>query len=101
MRITAVEAWRVDMRLEEPYTIAYETVSEVTNVFVRVVTNRRVVGHGCAAPDEQLTGETAAGALAALTGPVATELRGSDPMRRTLLLEQLREPLRGQPSVLA
>jgi L-alanine-DL-glutamate epimerase-like enolase superfamily enzyme len=101
MRITAVEAWRVDMRLEEPYTIAYETVSEVTNVFVRIVTNRRVVGHGCAAPDEQLTGETPEGALAALNGHVAQELRGSDPMRRTKLLEQLRAPLLAQPSVLA
>jgi L-alanine-DL-glutamate epimerase-like enolase superfamily enzyme len=101
MKITRVEAWQVEMRLSEPYTIAYETVERVTNVFVRIVTNRRVAGHGCAAPDEQVTGETPASAMAALQGPVATELAGSDPMRRTLLIEQLREPLRASPSVRA
>ena len=101
MKITRVEAWAVDMRLSEPYTIAYETVERVTNVFVRIVTNRRVAGHGCAAPDEQVTGETAASALDALQTVVANELKGSDPMRRTLLIEQLREPLRASPSVRA
>ena len=96
-----MQAWRVDMRLAEPYTIAYETVERVSNVFVRVVTSGRIVGYGCAAPDEQVTGETPEGALAAFSDIVGPELKGSDPMRHAFLIEQLREPLRPHRSVKA
>ncbi len=49
MKITAIEAWRIDMPLVEPYTIAYETVSHATNILLRLDTGR-FVGWGCAAP---------------------------------------------------
>ena len=51
MRITGVEAWLVKMRLGRPYTSAYDTLDTTANVFVRVLTDRRYVGCGCAAPD--------------------------------------------------
>ncbi|HXV62465.1 MAG TPA: hypothetical protein VEK15_17325 [Vicinamibacteria bacterium] len=51
MKITRVEAWSVDMKLAEPYTIAYETISRATSVFLRVETNADISGFGCAAPD--------------------------------------------------
>ena len=35
MKITRVEAWPVVMRLGEPYSIAYESVSQAINVFER------------------------------------------------------------------
>jgi len=101
LRITGVEAWPVSMRLAEPYTIAYETVGEVTNVFVRIDTNEGIVGRGCAAPDEPVTGETVAGALADLRDTVTPALRGSDPLRQALLMERLRKSLARSPSVLA
>lgn len=101
MRITRVEAWPVNMRLVEPYTIAYETVEHVANVFVRIETNRNVVGYGCAAPDEHVTGETAAGAARAFDDIVGPSLRGSDPLRYVRLLERLKDALGKQPSVLA
>jgi L-alanine-DL-glutamate epimerase-like enolase superfamily enzyme len=101
MRIERVEAWVVAMRLDEPYTIAYETIEHAHNVFVRVVTNRRLVGYGCAAPDEQVTGETAQSALAAVRDVADPVLRGRDALRQTRRMEQLREALPAAPSVRA
>ena len=101
MKITRVEAWPVAMTLAEPYTIAYETVASATNVFLRIETSRGIVGYGCAAPDEEITGETADGVLEALRTVVEPAVRGSDPLRPAMLLERLRRPLLGRPSTLA
>jgi L-alanine-DL-glutamate epimerase-like enolase superfamily enzyme len=101
MKITKVEAWRVTMRLAEPYTIAYETVQETTNVFLRVETNQGINGYGCAAPDEQITGETADSVLRAIENAVKPSISHSDPLRSAMLLERLKPPLEGQSSVLA
>ena len=67
MKITSLECWPVTMRLEEPYTIAYEHVEETTNIFVRINTDAGVLGFGCAAPDEAVTGETPDSVLDALS----------------------------------
>ena len=101
MRIVAVEAWPVEPELREPYTIAYETVERVENVFLRVTTDGPVVGYGCAAPDLTLTGETVATVLDAVERLAAPRLAGADPLRFALLLEQLRPPLDRQPAAFA
>lgn len=89
MRITQIEAWPVTMKLREPYTIAYETVDEATNVFLRIETDRGVTGYGCAAPDVGVTGETPEGCLGDLRDVAAPLLKGGDPTRYALLLEKL------------
>lgn len=101
MKITHIEAWPVTLRLKEPYSIAYETVEVVTNVFLRVETDRGIVGYGCAAPDASVTGETAEAVLASLRDAVQSTLVGSDPWRTAWLLESLKASLKGQPSTLA
>jgi L-alanine-DL-glutamate epimerase-like enolase superfamily enzyme len=101
MKITHIEAWAVTMRLAEPYTIAYETVHETTNVFLRVETNQGITGYGCAAPDRQITGETSDSVLQALNDVVDSSIKGSDPLRPTMLLERLKPQLKSQPSALA
>ena len=63
MKITTIEAGKVTFKLSEPYTIAYETVEMAENVFVRIETDGDLVGFGCAAPDEPVTGETVAESL--------------------------------------
>jgi L-alanine-DL-glutamate epimerase-like enolase superfamily enzyme len=101
MKITHIEAWAVTMPLREPYTIAYETVTSTTNVFLSLHTNQNVVGYGCAAPSEAVTAETAVTALDAIHSIVVPQLRGKDPLRLMKLIESLKEPLRSFPSVLA
>jgi L-alanine-DL-glutamate epimerase-like enolase superfamily enzyme len=101
MKITDIRAWPVSMRLAEPYSIAYETIHETTNVFLRVETNQGIVGHGCAAPDEQVTGERSEGVLKSLNDVVAPTIQGSDPLRPVMLLEKLKPLLKLQPSALA
>jgi L-alanine-DL-glutamate epimerase-like enolase superfamily enzyme len=98
MKITRVDAFEVKLRLEQPYTIAYETVESVSNVFLRLETNTKYTGLGCAAPDLAVTGETAETVLVAIRDVVERELHGSDPLRLAMLLERLRAPLAGQPS---
>jgi L-alanine-DL-glutamate epimerase-like enolase superfamily enzyme len=101
MRIVVTEAWPVEMKLAEPYTIAYETVDHTTNIFLRLETNTGIVGFGCAAPDLQVTGETPEGALASLKNIIAPIVQDSDPLRRTRILEQIKDELPDQPSACA
>jgi L-alanine-DL-glutamate epimerase-like enolase superfamily enzyme len=100
MKIRGIEFWVESLELREPYRIAYEEVARVDNVFLRLRTDSHV-GYGCAAPDLQVTGETAETVRAALAGIVEPALTGGDVWRRALLLAELEEPLREQPSALA
>ncbi len=101
MKITAVECGEVKLRLNEPYTIAYETVDSAENVFVRIETDGDLVGFGCAAPDREVTGESGETVSAAIHEVVEPSLRGSDPLRTAMLMERLRKPLDGHPAARA
>lgn len=101
MRIVRLESWRLDLPLRSPYSIAYQTIDRAPNVFVRLVTDGELVGSGCAAPDEDVTGESPEATEAALTGPAAELLRGGDAERPVQLLEALRAPLAAVPAARA
>ncbi len=101
MRIARVEAWPVEMRLSEPYSVAYESVESATNVFLRVETERGPAGFGCAAPDLHVTGETPEQVVRDLHETAASMLKGSDPLRRAKLTERLERALPDRPSARA
>ncbi len=101
MKITSVEAKTVTMPLKEAYTIAYETVDLACNVFLRVDTDGGVVGFGCAAPDQPVTGETPETVRRAITDIVEPALRGADPLRWSLILDDMRRDFAAMPSALA
>jgi L-alanine-DL-glutamate epimerase-like enolase superfamily enzyme len=101
MRVTKVEAWPVTLTLGEPYTIAYETVSETTNVFLRMETNQGITGYGCAAPDLAVTGETPKSVLDLCEFTIAPTLMRTDPLRSALQLSRLKPHLQGHPSAMA
>lgn len=100
MKIASVEAWTVPLRLTVPYTIAYETIDRVANVFLRVATNDGVTGFGCAAPDPAVTGESIDSVHATLA-LAADVMRGADPLRPARILEQLRKDIGRQPAAFA
>jgi len=101
MRITILEAWKEHLRLEEPYTIAYETIDRVVVVFVRAVTDTGIVGYGCAAPDLQVTGETPESVMEKFDSVVAAYMKKADPLRIALHMERLKSELPRDPSLLA
>jgi L-alanine-DL-glutamate epimerase-like enolase superfamily enzyme len=101
MRITRVESWRVDMRLDEPYTIAYETVEQVSNILLRLDLDLGPSGFGCAAPDPVVTGESPEAVLAGLRNVAEPILKGADPMRRLVHLETFQRELADLPSARA
>ncbi len=101
MKIVHIEAWPVKLRLNEPYTIAYETIDDTTNVFLRIETNSRIVGYGCAAPDPAITGETAETVLKTVDDLIRPLLKGADPLRIALQLEKLRPNLKSHLSATA
>lgn len=101
MRIVRMEAWIHSMGLREPYTIAYETVETAENVFINLVTDMGLVGHGCAAPDPEVTREDAEGTLERLLEVVEPVVVGEDPLRPAFVMEQLYQALPDAPATRA
>ena len=89
MRITRLQAWLVNLRLAEPYTVAYEHIEHAPNIFLRIETDKGIAGLGCVNPDEPVCGETPASVLAALEGPAAEALAGADQDRVIEFLKSL------------
>jgi len=89
------------MRLREPYTIAYETISSTGNVFLRIETDKGITGYGCAAPDLQITGETTESVLKACEAIVKPTLKGVDPLRIAFQMSKIQKPLKTRPSARA
>jgi L-alanine-DL-glutamate epimerase-like enolase superfamily enzyme len=101
MKITRVKVWPVEMKLEEPYTIAYETVAEVVNVFIRIETDKGTTGFGCAAPDLEITGETPESVLETVGAVYEPLLHHADPLRTARLIEATKARAKRQPSAVA
>ncbi len=101
MKITHVDVQPVTMRLKEPYTIAYETVDHTVNIFLRLVTDKEIIGYGVAAPDFEVTGETPAAVLDTCWNRIEPVLRGADPLRHARIMETLRKQFPAFPSALA
>ena len=57
MKITKIRQWTHALQLKEPYTIAYETISQVENTFIQIETESPHLGLGCAAPDKKVIGD--------------------------------------------
>jgi L-alanine-DL-glutamate epimerase-like enolase superfamily enzyme len=101
MKISRLEIWPVEMRLAEPYTIAYEKVEVTANIFLCLETNTGIVGYGCAAPDKQVTGETTDSVLKIFSDIIDPVVKHSDPLRLALIAEKLAPLLRDHPSAVA
>jgi L-alanine-DL-glutamate epimerase-like enolase superfamily enzyme len=101
MKIVQLETWPVEMRLIEPYAIAYEHIESATNIFLRIETNSGINGFGCAAPDKQVTGETPETVIKICNDVIRPVLKRSDPLRLALIAEKLALVLPANPSAVA
>jgi L-alanine-DL-glutamate epimerase-like enolase superfamily enzyme len=101
MKIVSLECWVEELKLQEPYIIAYEEIDVSVNVFIKINTNNSFTGWGCAAPDLEVTGESGETVIKAFQTVVEPYLKGKDPFTYSLIQEELRRELKHQPSVLA
>jgi o-succinylbenzoate synthase len=101
MKIKKIYFRSLDMELSEPYTIAYETFSSCTNVFLMAETDSGLKGWGCGAPDAGVTGETVADTLRVVEEYIEPLLINADPFDFTKIMEELRNLLPTNPSALA
>ncbi|MGB5554277.1 MAG: dipeptide epimerase [Flavobacteriaceae bacterium] len=101
MRITKITYERLELELSEPYTIAYETISRATNFILKIETDGKLVGYGCAAPDPVVTEETADEVDEAIRRTIIPFLRNENPFHYARIIEELGLMLKGKSSALA
>jgi len=58
MKIVAVRSYLKNMALTKPYTIAYNTFSDVSLAFFEVELENGIIGYGSGSPAEDVVGET-------------------------------------------
>ena len=100
MKITKISYERLDLKLSEPYTIAYETIDSSVNFILKVETDSHIVGHGCAAPDKIVTGEYPSEVEDAIQNVVSPYLRGKNPFNYALIIADLKKELGKRSSTL-
>jgi L-alanine-DL-glutamate epimerase-like enolase superfamily enzyme len=101
MKITKVHFERYDLKLNQPYTIAYEVVEGAANFVLHLETDLGLLGFGCAAPDLPVTGETPEMVELALKNVIQPFLLGKNPFAYAKWMEELQVLLKKQTSALA
>ncbi len=101
MKITRISYERLELKLAVPYTIAYETIDRTTNFILKIETDGKWVGYGCAAPDKVVTGETPEDVEKAINHEITDYLIGKDPFTYAFLLMELKQVLGKRASSLA
>lgn len=101
MKITHIDSRREHLPLTRPYTIAYETVSAVTNFIVEITTEDGRRGFGAASPSEHVADETEAACAQALTTEALGWLLGEDIRRAAALIRALGKSMADTPAARA
>ncbi len=78
MKITAIRSWLRNMALTKPYTIAYNTFSDVSIAFLEIELENGIIGYGTGSPAEDVVGETTEQTVANLQTDFVQELVGRD-----------------------
>jgi len=91
MKISSVEYFRIDMPLVQPYTIAYETVNEATNIILKLETDSGLTGWGCAAPDLEVTNETPGDVIRNIDQHITGLLKNESPFQVARITHHLKQ----------
>ena len=78
MKIESVDVWRKNLGNTRPYTIAFKTVDDVDNVFVKINLSNGQYGLGSGNPSFQVVGESLEDSLNTLTDENLAFLIGRD-----------------------
>ena len=78
MKIKSFKAYKKNLLLQKPYTIARETITDVENVFLEVELENGITGIGAANPSPEVVGETPAQTLQNLQSGFLESLIGKD-----------------------
>lgn len=101
MKIKKAKCYLHEMRLKVPYEIAYEHFDSAKNVFIEIESDRGITGFGCAAPDEQVTGETPEKILTVLESRILDQLIGKDATRLQPVISALWGEIPQYPGAIA
>ncbi|OYZ01657.1 MAG: dipeptide epimerase [Sphingobacteriia bacterium 28-36-52] len=78
MKIVAIRSFIKHMDLKKPYTIAYNTYTDVSIVFTEIQLANGIIGIGSASPAEDVVGESPIKTLANLESDFVQQLIGRD-----------------------
>lgn len=101
MKIKKITTWKEDLELTRPYTIAYETVSSVENVFVCLETESGITGIGAGSPAEDVTGEKISASEKALKDNLESILQGKDFRYCRSIVKKINASLADTPAAMA
>lgn len=83
------------------YTIAYEHIDQASNVILKITTNTGLTGWGCAAPDQEITQESADDVIQNIENYIIPLLKGQDPFQITRFHSELKDQNPNMRSALA
>ncbi len=78
MNIRKITAYRMDMALSKPYTVAFDTTSEVENVFLEIELSNGIVGIGAACASEFVIAESTDDTITNLRSDALQQFVGKD-----------------------
>ncbi|MFC4095726.1 mandelate racemase/muconate lactonizing enzyme family protein [Euzebyella saccharophila] len=90
MKIVHISYERWDLKLSQPYTIAYETIDSTVNFILKLETDGKIVGYGCSAPDVIVTGESSHDVEQAINQTIIPYLKDKDPFNYAFILAELK-----------
>jgi L-alanine-DL-glutamate epimerase-like enolase superfamily enzyme len=101
MKITKATYWTEQLELTRPYTIAYERIDSVENIFVCLQAEDGSTGVGVAAPDAEVTGESGQDCSRALETGLESLLVGADIRHLRKVLRNVEDTMPTQPAARA
>ena len=101
MKIKAIHVRKEDLDLTRPYSIAYRTVTAVSNCIVEIETDTEAIGHGAANPGKYVVGVDVDDTMQALSENSTDWLIGRDVREMQQLVFEVQQRFAGQAGACA
>ena len=101
MKITRATFWNENLALTRPYTIAYDRIDSVENIFVCLEAEDGSLGVGVAAPDAEVTGESVRACRQALENHLESLTIGADIRCTNKILRKIESSMPDSPAARA